>query len=130
MRRVEADDPAALWEYSRLLERDDPVEAFKFTILAAQLGHPLANQCVGDAYFDEEDYKEAEHYYRAGAKAGILDCSVKLAVIRLEYNDQRAVAELEELAEMGVTSACAALADYYREHGNRKQYAYWRSLAK
>lgn len=130
MRRVEADDPEALWEYSRILEKEDTAESFKYTVLAAQLGYPLAIQRVGDAYFDEDNFEEAEHYYRAGAKAGILDCSVKLAVINIAYNEQKSILELEELAEMGITSACVALADYYRAHGNRKQYAYWHSLAK
>ncbi len=130
MRRVEADDPAALWEYAVLLEEKDPAESFKYTILAAQLGVPQALQRAGDAYFDDDRYEEAAHYYRAGAKAGLIECSVKLAVINLSRNEQKSVNELEELAEMGITSACEALADYYREHGNKRLYAYWHSLAK
>ena len=120
-RRVEADDPSALYEYSRLVRDSDPVEADKFVMLAAQ---------VGDVYLDRGDIPTAEQYFKLGAKAGILDCSVKLAVIELDRDEQAAVKELEDLAEIGIRSAADALAEYYRVNGNKKQAAYWRSLVK
>lgn len=129
-RRVEADDPSALYEYSQLVRDSDPAEADKFVILAAQLGEPHAAEQVGDRYFDAGDIPAAEQYFRLGAKAGILDCSVKLAVIGLDRDEQAAVKELEDLAEIGIRSAADALAEYYRVNGNKKQAAYWRSLVK
>ncbi|MCI9405164.1 MAG: hypothetical protein HFJ21_03500 [Clostridia bacterium] len=129
-RRVEADDPSALYEYSRLVRDSDPVEADKFVMLAAQLGEPHAAEQVGDVYLDRGDIPTAEQYFKLGAKAGILDCSVKLAVIELDRDEQAAVKELEDLAEIGIRSAADALAEYYRVNGNKKQAAYWRSLVK
>lgn len=128
--RVNADDPDALFKYAELVRETNPTEAYKYTVLAAQLGNPYAMERVGDMYFDRGDYKEAEHYYKTGANAGILDCSVKLAVINMPNDEQRSLQTLEELAEAGIKSACSALADYYLSHGNKKEYAYWRSLIK
>lgn len=129
-RRVEADDPAALYMYAELLSSSSPEEAAKYITLSAQLGYPPAAEKLGDMYYAAGDAENAEHFYKAGAKAGILDCSVKLAVLRLPEYEHLSVRELEELAEAGVVSACAALADYYKKNGNRKQAAYWRSLCK
>lgn len=127
LRRVEADEPDALWEYSRLMEHDNPGEAHKYAVLAAQLGVPQAIKRLGDEYYRANNLAEAEHYYRLGVKAGLIDCSVRLAEMRLPSDEQNAVTELEELAEMGVNSACAALADYYSKLGDKVQYAYWNS---
>lgn len=129
-RRVEADDPSALYEYSQLLRGSDPAEADKFVMLAAQLGEPHAAEQMGDRCLDVGDIAAAEQYFKLGAKAGILDCSVKLAVIELDRDEQAAVKELEDLAEIGIRSAADALAEYYRVNGNKKQAAYWRSLVK
>lgn len=129
-RAADADDPQALFAYSRILQETDPKEAYKYVILAAQLGNPYALEAVGDRYLAEGRYDDATRCFKMGARAGILDCSVKLAVIRLEYDESSALRELEDLAEIGIRSACAALAEYYKESGNRKQYAYWRSLIK
>lgn len=129
-RRVEADDPDALLQYADLLRDIDPEEAYKFTVLSAQLGNPAAIERMGDDYLTKGDTETAAQYYKRGAKAGVLDCSVKLAMINLENNEHAALFELEELAQMGVKSACVALADYYKRSGNKKESAYWRSMLK
>lgn len=127
-KRVDADDPAALFEYAELVRETDQAEAYKFTVLSAQLGHPPAMERMGDDYLDDEDIATAAQYYKSGAKAGLINCNVKLAVLNLDVNERAAVLELEELAQMGVPSACTALADYYQARGNKKQSAYWRSV--
>ncbi len=127
-RRVEANDPAALYMYAELLRPTEPAEADKYITLSAQLGYPPAAEKLGNIYYEAGDYENAEHCYKIGAKAGILDCSVKLAMLKLTVSEHDSIRELEELAEVGVPSACLALADYYKRHGNRKQAAYWRSL--
>lgn len=129
-RRVEADDPDALYKYATLLRDIDPSEAYKYTVLAAQLGNLTAIERVGDDFLTKGNTEEAAKYYKTGAKAGVLDCSVKLAVINLEYNESAALSELEELAQMGVKSACVALADFYKRSGNKRESAYWRSMLK
>ncbi len=129
-RRVDADDPAAMFEYAELIAGDDPQEADKFIVLSAQLGYPRAVDKMGDKYLALGDEESAAHCFKTGAKAGILDCSVKLAIMDLKLHEHTAVRELEDLAQIGIQSACAALADYYRERGNRKESAYWRSMLK
>ncbi|MCH5166145.1 MAG: hypothetical protein J1G01_07070 [Clostridiales bacterium] len=128
--RVDNDDPEALLMYSDYLLAQDPQESDKYLVLAAQLGNPQAAEKLGDKYIDKGDYARAAEYFKIGAKAGILDCSVKLAVTNLSVNETAAVRELEDLAESGVKSACSALAAYYKAHGNRKQASFWRSLLK
>ena len=130
LRRVEKNDPAALWEYSRILEDKDSDEALKYLTLAAQLNYPPAIKSMADKLYDDNKVDEATHYYKMGAKAGLLDCSVKLAVINLDSDEGRSLLELEELAEMGVESAAKALADYYASQGNKVQHDYWSSLVK
>ncbi len=127
-RRVDENDPAALYMYAELLRPTAPDEADKYIMLSAQLGYPPAAEKLGNIYYEAGDYENAEHCYKIGSKAGIFECSVKLAVMKLPVCEQDAIRELEELAEVGVPSACAALADYYDKTGNRKQAAYWRSL--
>ncbi len=129
-KRIQSDDPAALYEYSELLRATDPAESDKYAVFAAQLGFGPAYEHVGDRYLESGDTESAEQYYKAGAKAGILDCSVKLAALKIDDNEHEAVRELEELAQSGVRSACSALSEYYRSIGNRKQSAYWRSMLK
>lgn len=128
--RVDADDPSAMFLYAEYVRPTDPVEADKYTVLAAQLGNPQAAEALGDKNMEAGNQDAAAHYYKMGAKAGILDCSVKLAVISLDVNEAAALHELEELAESGVKSACSALAAYYKAQGNRKQYNFWHSLIK
>lgn len=128
--RMNNDDPAALYEYSELVRETDPKESDKYAVLAAQLGFIPAFERVGDLYLENSDIEHAVHYFKAGAKAGIPDCSVKLAALKVDENEAEAVRELEELAQSGIRSACAALSEYYRSIGNRKQAAYWRSLLK
>ncbi len=128
--RVEADDPEALCEYARVLAPLNAAESEKFYELAAQLGQPEAAEHMGDVLLDRGDTDRAAALYRVGAKAGILDCSVKLAAINIPHDERTSLRELEDLAEIGVKSACKALAEYYKSQGNRKQYAYWRSLVK
>ncbi len=128
--RVERDDPAALYDYAVYLSDTNSDEALKYVLLSAQLGYPKAIEKKGDLFLEAGDAESAARCFKTGAKAGLLDCSVKLAVLRLDDFEHAAVRELEDLAEIGVTSACSALADYYHKHGNRKQAAYWRSLLK
>lgn len=136
--RVEADDPAALFEYSDLLTESDPTDeknaenAKKFLLLSAQLGYPPALERVGDMHAAAGNTDEAARCYKTCAKAGMLECAVKLLAIRLAdpAEETAAVRELEELAVSGVPKAALALADYYADGGNRKQAAYWRSVAK
>ena len=127
-KRMKADEPAALYEYSELVRETDPIESEKYAVLAAQLGFVPAFERVGDKCLGDGDVENAALYFKAGAKAGILDCSVKLAALRLDDDESEAVRELEELAEAGVRSACTALSEYYIGIGNRKQAAYWLSL--
>ncbi|MCM1367885.1 MAG: hypothetical protein NC184_03630 [Roseburia sp.] len=128
--RVDADDPQAMYEYAQLIRAENPTEADKFIMLAAQLGYPDAAECLGDKYLDAGDIQNAKMCYKTGAKGGLSDCAVKLAVIGMSADEQAGVRELEELAEMGVKSACVALADYHKANGNRKEAAFWRSLIK
>lgn len=127
---VDNDDPNAMFVYSQIVRGTNPQEADKYILLAAQLGHPQASEKVGDAYLEKGDYEHASHYFKIGAKAGLSDCSVKLAVLKMSWNETTALRELEELAEMGVQSACVALANYHKANGNRKEAAFWRSLIK
>lgn len=128
--RADADEPAAMFAYAEYLRAVDPTEADKYIVLAAQLGYPYAAEKLGDKYFEAQDFEHAAQYFKVGAKAGLADCSVKLAVMNLCENETAAVRELEELAESGVKSACSALAAYYKSQGNRKEYNFWRSLIK
>ncbi len=130
MRGVEADDPTALYAYAKELSETAPDEADKFFELSAQLGNPQAAQYMGEKYLEAGNRDNAARCFKVGAKAGILDCSVRLAEIELDTDEQAAVRELEDLAEVGVGSACSALANYYKSRGKRKQYAYWRSRIK
>lgn len=127
---VDNDDPNAMFVYSEIVRGTNPQEADKYVILAAQLGNPQACEKVGDMYLERGDYTRATHYFKIGAKAGLSDCSVKLAVLKMSWNETVALRELEELAEMGSKSACIALADYHKSNGNRKEAAFWRSLIK
>lgn len=129
-RRVDADDPDAMYAYAQLIRETNRSEAEKYTILAAQLGNPNAAETMGDKYFDDGDLQNAKLCYKTGAKAGLMDCAVKLAIINMSVNEQASVRELEDLAEMGIKSACIALADYHKSNGNRKEAAFWRSLIK
>lgn len=129
--KVAADDPMALYTYAKLLsENGKSDEAEKYYEFAAQLGQPDAAAHMADVFAMNGDKDRAEVMYKIGAKAGLINCSVKLAILRLPTNEHAAISELEELAEAGIPSAAAALAEYYKERGNHKQYAYWRSLSK
>ncbi len=129
--RADADDPQALFDYAELVRDKDPDEAYKYTVLAAQLGNPPAMERVGDMYKSAGDLRTARRYYKTAAKSGRLDCSVKLAVMEIGgAHESAALHDLEDLAEIGVRSACAALADYYRAQGNLRQSIYWSTLAK
>lgn len=130
--RVEADDPAALFEYSNLIAESDPEGSRKYLLLSAQLGYPQAVECVGDMHVREGNLEEAEHCYKACAKLGNLECAVKLLSIRLGNvaEETNALRELEELAVSGVPSAAVALSEYYAKLNNKKQAAYWRSVAE
>lgn len=127
---AEKDDPNAMYLYAEAVRQTQPDEAYKYTVLAAQLGNPNACEKVGDMYLDRGDYERASHYFKVGAKAGVGDCAVKLAIIKMSWNDSAALRELEELAELGSKAACVALANYHKSNGNRKQAAFWRSLIK
>ncbi len=128
--RVEADDPLAMFVYAQAIRPTDPHEADKYVLLAAQLGNPNAAEMLADKYSALGDRERAKHFYKTGVKGGRADCAVKLALMNLDEDEISAMRELEELAESGVKSACAALAAYYKERGNRKQYTYWQSLIK
>lgn len=128
--RADADDPNALFAYAEYIRSTKPDEADKYTVFAAQLGNPYAQERLGEIYFSKGDLENAAFYFKCGAKKGVLDCSVKLAVINLATNEVGALRELEELAESGVKSACSALATYYKAQGNRKEANFWRSLLK
>lgn len=128
--RAEADDPVAMFAYAEAVRATDHAEAEKYTVLAAQLGNPYAAERLGDKYAEQGDGEHARDYFRMGAKAGLHDCAVKLAVLDLNINEYVALRELEELAESGVKSACSALAAYYKAKGNRKEYKFWQSLIK
>ncbi len=128
--RVDADDPDAMCAYAQYIAPFDVAESEKFFELAAQLGQPVAAEHVGDVALAKGDVEHAVACFRIGAKAGILDCSVKIAAANLATDERAAVRELEDLAEIGVKSACETLAEYHKSQGNRKQYAYWRSLVK
>lgn len=128
---MEADDPQALFEYAELVRTTDPDACYKYTILSAQLGYPPAVQRVGDMYYNAGDMRTAKRFYKNGAKAGLLDCSVKLAVMEIGgLSESAAIHDLEELAEIGVASACAALSSYYKAKGKKREAVYWSSLAK
>lgn len=129
MRRVDANEPAALYEYAESIRDSNPIEARKYTLFAAQLGLPLAMESMGDYCLAEGDADGASHYYRSGAKAGLMSCTVKRAMlnIKLNNNERLALLELEELAMMGVQSACMALSDYYLTQGNERESEYWRN---
>lgn len=128
--KVDADDPAAMFTYAEAIRAADRAEYDKYIVLAAQLGEPHAAEALGDKYHEQGDMERAMQFYKTGAKGGVLDCAVKLALIRLDFDEYAATRELEELAESGVKSACAALAAYYKSKGNRKEYNFWRSLLK
>lgn len=128
--RVDADDPAAMYIYAENIRAANPTEADKYILLSAQLGHPAAAEKLGDKFAEIGDKAHAAQYYRTGAKGGLSDCAVKIAVLELDNDETAATRELEELAESGVVSACAALASYYKSRGNRKEYLFWRSLIK
>lgn len=128
--RVDADDPVAMYVYAQTVRATDPAEADKYFVLSAQLGNPEASEVMGDKYHELGDMERARHYYKTGAKGGLSDCAVKLALINIDVDEYAAMRELEELAESGVRSACVALAAYYKSKGNRKEYNFWRSLAK
>ena len=127
---VDNDDPNAMYVYSQIIRGTNPQEADKYILLAAQLGNPQACEKLGDAYLEKGDYEHATHYFKIGAKAGLTDCSVKIAVLKMSWNETIALRELEELAEMGSQAACIALANYHKANGNRKEAAFWRSLIK
>ncbi|MDE7164319.1 MAG: hypothetical protein K2O04_02710 [Clostridiales bacterium] len=128
--RVDMDDPIAMYVYAQAIRATDEAEANKYIVLAAQLGNPEASEVMGDKFHALGDMERARHYYKTGAKGGLMDCAVKLAIINLDEDEHTAMRELEELAESGVKSACAALAAYYKSKGNRKEYNFWKSLAK
>lgn len=128
--RVDADDPEAMYTYAEYIRPVQPEEADKYTILSAQLGYPYAQEKLGDKYLAADDTENAAHYFKCGAKGGLVDCSVKLAILHLGMNQYSALHDLEELAESGVKSACSALAAYYKAQGNRKEANFWRSLLK
>ena len=128
--RVAKDDPIAMYVYSKYIRATNPAEADKYIVLAAQLGNPDASEVLGDKYHALGDMERARHYYKTGAKGGLMDCAVKIAIMNLDVDEYAAMRELEELAESGVKSACAALAAYYKSKGNRKEYNFWKSLAK
>lgn len=128
---VAADNPAAMFAYAEYMRASDPAEYERYILLAAHLGHPQAAELYADRCLERGDMENATHFYRTGAKAGMADCAVKLAVLRMTGEDDDAsVHELEELAESGIKSACAALAAYYKSKGNRREANYWRSLIK
>lgn len=128
--RVDMDDPIAMYVYAQAIRATNEAEANKYIVLAAQLGNPEASEVMGDKFHALGDMERARHYYKTGAKGGLMDCAVKLAIINLDEDEHAAMRELEELAESGVKSACAALAAYYKSKGNRKEYNFWKSLAK
>ena len=128
--RVDADDSNAMYAYAEYIRETNPQEANKYTIFAAQLGNPHAQERLGDQCFEDGDLENAAYYFKIGAKQGLSDCSVKLAVVNLATNETAALRDLEELAESGIRSACLALATYYKAHGNRKEANFWRSLLK
>lgn len=128
--RVDADDPQALYDYANLLAPTNAQEADKYYELAAQLGQPQAAEYIGDKLLENGDYEHAMACFKIGAKAGLLDCSVKIAAMNIASDERASLHELEELAEIGIRSACVALAEYHKAQGNRKQYMYWHSLIK
>lgn len=128
--RVDADDPVAMFVYAEAVRAEDPAEADKYIVLSAQLGNPNAAEKLGDKYRENGDFERARYCYKTGAKAGLSDCAVKLAIMDLDSDESGSTRELEELAESGIKSACAALAAYHKARGNRKAAAFWRSLLK
>lgn len=128
--RVENDDPVAMYIYAESIRAVNPREADKYILLSAHLGNPNAAERQGDKYSEAGDTERARQFYKVGAKAGLHDCAVKLAVMQLDTHEYIAMRELEELAESGIKSACAALAAYHKSRGNRKEYSFWRSLMK
>lgn len=128
--RADADDPIAMFAYAQAIRATNPAEAEKYIVLSAQLGDPHASEIMGDKFHERGDMERARHYYKTGAKGGVIDCAVKLALVNMDFDEHAALHELEELAESGVKSASAALAAYYKSKGNRKEYNFWKSLAK
>ena len=128
--RAEANDPNAMFLYAEYVRAHDPAEADKYILLAAYLGQTQAVEKYGDICHARGDFENAMHFYKRASRAGSLDCAVKLAVMRLSFDEYKALHELEELAESGVKSACSALAAYYKSQGNRKQASFWQSLIK
>ena len=126
--KAEADDPAAMFAYAEYLLATDPKEANRYFLLAAHLGHPFAAEHYADYCLANGDVRTAKNFFKIGARGGVADCAVKLAVMKLTDNNVAAIKELEDLAENGVKSACSALAAYYKELGNKKEYNYWRKL--
>lgn len=128
--RVAADDPLAMYIYAESIRSADPKEADKYIVLAAHLGNPNAAEKLGDKFAEAGDAARAVQFYRVGARAGLHDCEVKLAVMRFDADEHAALRELERLAEGGVKSACSALASYHKARGNKKEYSFWRSLIR
>lgn len=127
---ADTDDPAALYNYAENVRPLNAAEADKYILLAAYRGDPRAAEKFADKCRADGDYENADQFYRAGARGGIVDCSVKLAVMNLEFNESASVHSLETLAESGVRSAVVALAAYYKEKGNRRAYRFWNSVLK
>lgn len=127
---ADTDDPSAMYAYAEAVRPYNLKEADKYIVLAAQLGNPYAAERLGDKFQAQGDLERAAHNYRTGAKFGLTECAVKLAIIHLDSDENAAAHELEELAEGGIMSACAALAAYYKSKGNRKEYNFWKSLIK
>lgn len=128
--RADADDPNAMLVYAEYMKSVNQAESDKYILLAAHLGQPQAAEKYGDICHAHGDYETATHFYKRGARAGLVDCSVKLAVMCLTVDEHSSLRELEELAESGVKSACSALAAYYKSQGNRKEANFWKSLVK
>lgn len=128
--RADADDPNAMFVYAEYLSAIDRAESDKYILLAAHLGQPQAMERYADMCRERGDIENAIHFYKHGARKGLSDCAVKLAVMRLEIDENKALHELEDLAESGVKSACTALVAYYKAKGNRKQASFWQSVLK
>jgi TPR repeat protein len=108
MRRVEANDPASIWQlaayYSQGREGfdQDQTRAIELYIRAADLGYKKAHSLLADKYYEGGDLKKAKFHLEAAAMAGHEPARCNLGVMEAQSeNIERAIKHLKIAASSG-----------------------------
>jgi TPR repeat protein len=117
MKRVKANDPAALYQMGgRLSKEGNYDKAFEYWTKAAELGDARARHRLGSSYYNgegvEKDLEKAVYHWEKAAIGGHPDSRHVLALLE-DGNIERAVKHLIIAANLGLEESMKMLWKYF-----------------